>query len=416
MHPQAERTPLADVIAAEIAGSARTGETPEGERKRCLTFRDYMELCLYEPEHGYYRSGAGARVGREGDFYTSAYIGDAMGERLGHYLYRLAARRFEGAERVELVDWGGGTGRLAAQMLAGWKAARQEAEAQGEKAGGTAGGTACEAVPASVAKGAMGPAAVRLTVVDGHPGHRREAEALLAPSIRAGEARVMATEDAEAWDWRAGPVIVVANELLDAMPVHRVCRRDGRLAEWGVAWNDADGRPEPCLTEPSDPRLAERLAQTGMRLREGQSAEVGLDGADWVAAMAGKLGEEAILALIDYGDEAMELTAEHRMDGTLLCYRRHIAHADPFAAPGEQDMTAHVNFTLIELAAAEAGWSRLWYGTQRRFLVEAGLLERLVAHSHADPFHPEAKRNRAIRQLLLSDGMSELFKVLVLER
>lgn len=406
-----ERTPLAAAFEAAAAASNRWGETPDGETKRCLTFRDYMELCLYDPAHGYYRSGSAARVGREGDFYTSAFVGDVMGERLGSYLYRLAAERFGLAERIELVDWGGGTGRLARHMLAGWQEAARQTMPQEDQ---TAGAMQSESTAAADRK-PLTKLNVRLTVVDGNPEHRRQAKSLLAQQILAGDARVMDEAEAEVWPWRQGPVIIVANELIDAMPVHRVCLRQGKLMEWGVAWNEAEAKPEACLTAPSTERLAAEMARAGMTLRQGQTAEIGLDGMDWVAGLAAKLGD-AVLALIDYGDDARELTAEHRMDGTLMCYRRHIAHADPYAAPGEQDMTAHVNFTLLSRAAENAGWRRLWYGTQRQFLVEAGVLERLAAHDGADPFHPAARRNRAIRQLLLSDGMSELFKVLILAK
>lgn len=397
MEPWPALSPLAAILAERIARSARTGTTLTGESTRCITFREYMDICLYDASHGYYRSGTAARVGRGGDFYTSAYIGDAMGTTLGAYLFRLAEERFGGGGApVELVDWGGGTGRLARQMLHGWL-------------------SAAEAPGANDEPGANARRSVCLTVVDGNPAHRREAEEALAEERRSGLAAVMDEAEAEAHPWRESPVVVIGNELLDAMPVHRVCMRRGRLLEWGVAWDEAAGKPVPCLTEPSSERLAEMLDAEGTKLREGQTAEIGLAAADWVAGLAGKLGR-AILVLIDYGDEAGELTAAHRMDGTLMCYRRHIAGSDPYEAPGEQDITAHVNFTSIREAAGEAGWTTLWYGTQKRFLVEAGLLERLAGHDETDPFHPVARRNRAIRQLLLSDGMSELFKVLILEK
>lgn len=439
---------IAGTVREAIRAGGRTGVGADGREHRCIPFRDYMEICLYDPDHGYYRGSGKVRVGREGDFYTSSYVGDVMGERLGAYLRELAAERFGRAETVELVDWGGGTGRLAKQMLGGWNAAveaagtgeagtgeegkratgtgedRTEAVEATEEAGPEAGGpeaadteaadTEARGPEAAVAEAAGGPR-VRVTVVDGNPAHRREAERALAAEIAAGEARVLSAEAAEAQPWRERPTVVVANELLDAMPVHRVVLRRGRLMEWAVAWDDESGRPVPSLAEPSTPRLAESLARSGIRLREGQTAEIGLEAADWIAALAGKLGR-AIVAIVDYGDEAVELTAEHRMAGTLMCYRRHVASGDPFEAPGEQDMTAHVDYTAVRAAAEAAGWSTLWYGTQKRFLVEAGVLERLAEHQVADPFHPIARSNRAIRQLLLSDGMSELFKVLVLAK
>jgi len=403
---------IAGTVREAIRAGGRTGGGSDGRERRCIPFRDYMEICLYDPDHGYYRASEKARVGREGDFYTSSYVGDVMGERLGAYLRELAAERFGRAETVELVDWGGGTGRLAKQMLGGWNAA---AEAAGAGAAGTEAAGTGEAGTREEGTGAVEGLRVRVTVVDGNPAHRREAERALAAEIAAGEARVLSAEEAEAQPWRERPTVVVANELLDAMPVHRVVLRRGRLMEWAVAWDDESGRPVPCLAEPSTPRLAESMARSGIRLREGQTAEIGLDAADWIAALAGKLGR-AIVAIVDYGDEAEELTAEHRMAGTLMCYRRHVASGDPFEAPGEQDMTAHVDYTAVRAAAEAAGWSTLWYGTQKRFLVEAGVLERLAEHQVADPFHPIARSNRAIRQLLLSDGMSELFKVLVLAK
>jgi SAM-dependent MidA family methyltransferase len=373
-----QELPLLPILAETIRRSGVPGVRLSGERCRGIPFRDYMELCLYEPAFGYY-SGGSVRIGREGDFYTSAYIGEAMGETLAHALARLAEERFGAATAVEVIDWGGGTGRLGRHMLDAWEAAGEAGQR------------------------------FRLTVLERSPRHRERAAETLADAIRAGKARV---RSAEALDpaWAERPVIVVANELLDAFPVRRVTWRDGRWREWGVAWDEAAGRPAPCLLESFDPGLAAELAEAGVRLLEGQTAEWCDGVAPWLAGLTRGLGA-ALLVLIDYGDETRELTAPHRMDGTLVCYRRHIAHGDPYAFPGEQDMTAHVNFSAVRQAAVRLGWEELWYGTQKRFLVEAGILQRLVAHDASDPFHPAVRRNRAIRQLLLSDGMSELFKV-----
>lgn len=380
------RTPMERLIADAIAASPRTGRTAEGAAVRCIPFRDYMALCLYAPKLGYYRRGV--RVGKAGDFYTSSAIGGEMGACLAAYLADAAAERLGSDEgRIELVDWGGGTGRLAKQMLAGWRSRNPE---QAER--------------------------LRLTVVDGHPEHRLRAEAELAEEIASGRARVMDEPEAERFPWAEERTIVVCNELLDAMPAHRVCLIDGELLEWGVAWDERRGRATACRMEPSDERLTpDRLARDGIVLLEGQTAEVSLDGQTWLARLLARLGR-ALVVVVDYGDESAELVSPHRMDGTLVCYRNHRAELDPFAAPGDQDMTAHVNFTLLRRTADEAGWREIWYGTQKRFLVEAGLLDRLVDHADADPFSPAARRNRAIRQLLLSDGMSELFKVQVFAR
>jgi SAM-dependent MidA family methyltransferase len=338
-----------------------------------------MTMCLYHPEHGYYRSGA-TRLGREGDFYTSAYIGDIMGEQLAERLAGLASEHFSEQGHVEVLDWGGGAGRLSRQMLDAWT-----------RLGGAGG-------------------RFRLTLIDGDPEHRRHAAEHLAEHIDAGRARVFSMEQAHAEIWRDRQVIVVANELLDAFPVHRVVQNRGGLWEWGVSWDGVRHRFVPCRMTPTDPRLQQWLSGQRVRLAEGQTTEIGLQAGEWTASLASRF-ERAVLVLIDYGDSTAELTGSHRMDGTLLCYEGHRAHNDPYRNPGAQDLTAHVDFDLMRQFATEAGWRELDYGTQKRFLVDSGVLAKLTNHHIADPFHPVVRRNRAIRQLLLSDGMSELFKV-----
>jgi SAM-dependent MidA family methyltransferase len=378
-----QKTPLAEEIRRRLRKSGFTGLADDSRQVVCIPFRDYMSLCLYHPKYGYYTSGR-IRTGREGDFYTSAFVGDIMGEMLAERLASMAEERFAGAGRVDVIDYGGGTGRLSRQMLDRWAA--------------------------------MGEAGERfaLTLVDGNPAHLEEAGVRLEPYIQQGSARILTPEGAEAENWKDRPVMIVANELLDAFPVMRIACKDGRLWEQGV-YEDSGGNFSFCLMDITDPEAERWLADRKVRLREGQKTEIGLEAARWIAGLGARL-DTAVLVLIDYGDSTRELTAEYRMDGTLLCYEKHTASSDPFANPGGQDMTAHVDFDLVLHYAEEAGWKQLWYGTQKDFLVESGILGKLAAHAASDPFHPLARRNRAIRQLLLSDGMSELFKVMILTK
>ncbi|MCD9024452.1 class I SAM-dependent methyltransferase [Cohnella silvisoli] len=382
----AAETPLAAIIRETILTSPSIGETDNGDVLSAIPFHQYMTLCLYHPEFGYYRSGT-SRVGREGDFYTSAYVGELMGEQLASELMRLADEWLTGVESIEVMDWGGGTGRLGRHMMDTWE-------------------------KASHSEGLEGTRAERfiLTVVEGNPAHRRQAIEELADYIELGKARVIGNEEGSSMSFPDHPVIIVANELLDAFPVYRLVKRGGRLREWGVVWEEAGRRFIPCLMDPTNPRLEEWIDNEGVRLLDNQTIEVNLDAADWVADLASRL-DRAMLVFIDYGDETEELITPHRMDGTLLCYYKHRAHNDPYLLPGEQDLTTHVNFSHIRRVAVHSGWKELRYGTQKKFLVESGILEKLSAHSLTDPFHPTVRRNRAIRQLLLSDGMSELFKV-----
>jgi SAM-dependent MidA family methyltransferase len=165
----------------------------------------------------------------------------------------------------------------------------------------------------------------------------------------------------------------------------------------------------------TDPRIAESLKADGIVLREDQEFEVNLAAERWIS-LVGRLVEDGALIIIDYGHEAAELAAPHRMRGTLLCYKEHVAHDDPFVAAGRQDITAHVNFSACRRAAEGSGWEAFYYDTQKQFLVDQGILNDLIAHDGSDPFGEAAKSNRAIRQLLLSDNMSEAFKVLALRK
>jgi SAM-dependent MidA family methyltransferase len=379
-------SPLAALVRETIDNSDYSGETEEGNTLSAIPFHQYMMLCLYHPEYGYYRTGS-SRVGREGDFYTSSHIGEWMGEQLASELSRLAGEWFPDSDVVEVLDWGGGTGRLSRQMLDTWQRAIESAEGKETNA-----------------------ERFVLTIVEGNPEHRRMAREGLADYIKAGKARVVDNDEGENLPLRDRPAIIVANELLDAFPVHRLTVRAGRLLEWGVACKEEGRGLVPCLMEPSKPRLIEWITEEGINLTDNQTFELNLDAADWVAKLAG-LVERAMFVFVDYGDETEELISPHRMEGTFLCYYQHQTNNDPFRMPGEQDMTSHVNFSHIRRSAERAGLRELWYGTQKTFLVESGILEKLSAHAITDPFHPTVRRNRAIRQLLLSDGMSELFKV-----
>jgi len=345
---------------------------------QAIPFRDYMELCLYHDPLGYYSRDT-VKVGKDGDFYTSASIGTIMGEVLGAYFIRLA-REFADGQPVAIVEWGGGTGRLTALVL----------------------DTIAELCPELYER-------LEYRLVEISPYHREmQLQAL------ARHPNVSHVDDKE---WmggnREGAVLVFSNELLDAFPVHLIERSNGKLLEWHVGWSDKESRFF-ARRLPLDPngQAAAYLAREHISVSEGQRLEVNPQAVEWIKRIGSEM-EQGILITIDYGDIAEELYAAHRMQGTFLCYRNHLAYDDPFAYPGEQDMTSHVNFTACIRAGEEAGFTEWTLRTQKQFLIDEGVLELLASHDGRDPFGPEARRNRAVRQLLVSDQMSELFKVLV---
>jgi SAM-dependent MidA family methyltransferase len=346
-----------------------------------IPFRDYMELCLYHEQHGYYRSPR-VKIGKDGDFYTSSAVGTIMGEMLAAFAAEQAPELAPPGTRLTLVEFGGGTGRLATQLL----------DALRER----------DAAVYAVSE------LVMIETSSYHSELQREALAAHAGKVRwQSEAEWLERGETDG-------VLVIANELLDAFPVH-VLEADaaGRAHEVFVAWDEAEERFVERLLPLGSRSVAQHLERLRIRLAPGQRAEVNVDAPAWVRRVCSRLGSARLL-LIDYGDVSAELYAPHRMRGTLLAYRRHEASERPYEHAGEQDLTAHVDFSACEAAALEAGCAAAELLTQRDFLLRHGVLQLLQDALGADPFGPVARRNRAVRQLLLSDGMSELFKVLML--
>lgn len=343
-----------------------------------ISFRDYMALCLYHETAGYYNRER-PKIGKEGDFYTSASIGTVMGEVLASTFIRLLEA--SSRQAISIAEWGGGTGRMARIIL----------------------DTLAEKAPELYDR-------LDYRMVESSPYHRvRQRQTI-------GDEHSCFRQVSPS-DWADGSeqrfLLVWSNELLDAFPVHRVERRGDDLYEWHVKWPKDAERPVKHLL-PLDPlgRAALHLTKYRIRILDGQVAEVNPDAVRWIGEAAAAV-QEGALVTIDYGAEAEELYAPHRMAGTLLCYRDHQVSDDPFAAPGEQDLTAHVDFTACMQAGAEAGLRNFPLRTQKQFLLEEGVLELLAAHDGSDPFSPAAKRNRAVRQLLLGDSMADTFKVLI---
>ncbi|MEO7118172.1 MAG: class I SAM-dependent methyltransferase, partial [Candidatus Limnocylindrales bacterium] len=177
---------------------------------------------------------------------------------------------------------------------------------------------------------------------------------------------------------------ILANEFLDALPVHRVMWRDGRLQERYVTWRD--GWFGDDFDEPSTPDLAAHLLADGVSLADGQAADICLAATDWMRAAAGALDRGSVV-VIDYGHEAAESYGPRRMAGTLLGYRSHQVQEDPYAGVGRTDLTAHVDLTAIARAAADAGLTARAPTTLGAFVVELGLGDLLSALGR-DPATP----------------------------
>lgn len=290
-----------------------------------MTFRDFMAQALYHPEHGYYTTGKPWQG--QGDFTTAPRYGDAFASGIAQFAAR--ARDAVGKGAFEVVEVGAGSGLLSAQLA--------------KLLDGTG---------------------VRLRAVDVRRPPLLPASVPWSASLRGLRVRGL----------------VVSNELFDALPVHRVTRTAEGLREVFVA--ERGGALVPQLGQPSRPELAAYLARFGMMPDEGQTVEVGLDALAMLREMAAAL-DEGVLLSIDYGHTATELL-HHSKGGTLAAYRAHRLVGDPLADPGDQDLTAHVNFTALEEEGAALGLAALANVPQWQFLAAMGALQ-LIAAQMSDP-------------------------------
>ncbi|MEA2654113.1 MAG: hypothetical protein QOI37_1340 [Chloroflexota bacterium] len=312
----------------------------EIERDGPITFARFMALALYDPAGGYYRSEA-ARPGRDGDFLTAPEMHPIFGATLA----RAVADAWDGLGRPApfvLREYGAGTGVLAGSILDAIRAERPD----------------------------LG-AVLRYQAIEVEP---RRLDAIDERLVAAGHGRSLvppAPGDP--------PIdgVVLGNEVLDALPTHRVVVREGALRE--VFVGTRDGSFVDVEAEPSTPALEARLSSEAVILAEGQVAEVCLEVDSWIADAAAGLGR-GILLLIDYGHPALELyDPVRRREGTLRAYLRHRVHDDPYGHVGRQDLTAHVDVSAVERAAAAADLVDLGTTTQAELLVGLGIQERLRA-------------------------------------
>lgn len=362
----------------------RTGTIADIVRARGpITVAAFMELALYHPSLGYY-ARAVRRSGRAGDFFTSVDVGDAFGTLLEHQIAEMADL-LPGA--FDLVEAGAGSGRLSADIL---RAARERHPAFYER--------------------------IRLHLVEASPS-AREAQ----PRTLADVADRLTSSGDTVPDGFSG--VLVANELLDAMPVHQVIMRDDGLREVYVqaaSQPDGVGLELTTLEGPlSTPDLANYLARVGVDLERGWRADIGLRAVDWVRETARRL-RRGFLILIDYGHEAHHLFSASHSSGSLTTYQGHrtagpdtLPTAPWLEAPGDQDITAHVDFTSVSRAAEEEGLEVLGLLDQTYFLL--GLMDAAAIEEPASSIDG-IKRRLAFKTLLMPGGLGSTMKVLVMGR
>jgi SAM-dependent MidA family methyltransferase len=357
-----------ELIAAISSEIIRNGPIP---------FVRFMELALYHPQFGYYMrqpNGEGhERIGWSGDFYTSSDVYPILGRALA-----VQARQMD--ELVgrptpfTIVEMGAGKGFSARDCLAAIHAEQDDFASR-----------------------------VRYVLIERSPAMRELQRQNLAPWL-SKQGLVTWVDGLDGLGPQSVTGLFLSNELIDAFPVHRIQVTAERTEELCVDYRD--GRFVDCLKPLSTAALAQYLQELDTTWPEGYRTEVNIQAMDWMEQVARRMDRGFVLT-IDYGHTAQDLYGPERKDGTFLCYFQQQTNEDPFIRVGEQDMTAHVDFSSLAAVGEKQGLHVTGFTNQMSFLMGLGVEEMIRE------LEQESQELRAAIHLLKPNGMGSTFKVLV---
>ena len=341
------------------------------EREGPISFANFMEMALYDPEFGYYIREA--RIGAEGDYWTSPEVHRIFAELAGRQIAQ-AASVIAPDGPFTVIEIGAGNGTFAGNLL---KALKREHPALAER--------------------------LQYLIIERSAALQQRQRDYLGPLLQEG---IPIRWLCDLGDLSSGAVsgVIFSNELVDAFPVHRVVNRRVGLRELFVSWS-GHGFIE-IEAPPGTPALEQYFERLGVRLENGQQAEVNLEAIDWMRQVAACL-RKGIVLTIDYGHTAADLYSPVRKAGTLLCYYRATVCGNPYVRVGQQDMTAHVDFTSLALTGQEVGLEVTGFTNQFHFLLGLGI------ESAFRGLDAESSDSESMRRLLRPDGMGSTFKVLI---
>lgn len=339
-----------------------------------IPFSRFMEGALYHPTFGYYAS-PGEKIGPQGDYYTSSSVHPIFGELLAKQLLQMVSALGEGESGYTLIEMGAGKGTLCFDIL---RTVQKEA-------------------PSIFSR-------LRYIIIEKSPAFRERQRERLKPLF---PSQVQWEETVP--DRFVG--VLFSNELLDAMPAHRLRIDQESIQEIYVDWRD--DRFVETLGPPSTPRLLDYLEKIKVRFDRPTEIEINLQAVDWMRRIGASLAQGYVIT-IDYGYPAEVLYASRRPKGTFLCYYRHTTNEIPYDHVGEQDMTAHVDFTSLAKAGEEVGLSVIGLTDQTHFLMGLGIAQRMEPYAMEMDRSEEAKKQfLAMKQLMAPERMGRVFKILI---
>lgn len=336
-----------------------------------IPFVELMQIALYSPQQGYYSSGL-PKIGQHGDFITGPELTPLFGYTLANQCQQVLSQ----VASPQILEFGAGTGAL------------------------------CVALLQHLQRLNCLPETYFIIELSAHLRHSQQQ--LIAEKIPQLADKIQWLEQ-----WPVTPFngVILANEVLDAMPVHRFMRSTEGIYESFITLDEKNQLKEqfkPC----DNPRLLHYINNHLPPLQAPYLSEVNLFIDDWIAQNYAILTQGLVL-LIDYGFPRHEYYHPERQQGTLMCHYQHRAHTDPLIHIGEQDITAHVDFTHVAEAGQKAGFHVAGYTNQASFLLANGLLHLLnTIKDERESLHAK----QAVKQLIQSSEMGELFKVIALTK
>ena len=378
MLPHFDTSPFPEPSADEQAHSAALGSMIRAEIRShgSIPFWRFMELALYAPGFGYYSAGK-TKFGVAGDFITAPELGSLFARCVA----RATVPVLRAGPDADFLEVGGGSGAFAASALAEWER--------------------------------LGTLPARYRILDRSAELRERQRATLAAKVPHLLDRIDWPDTPPEAPWRG---VLFANEVIDALPVHRFVIRDGEARELHVAVDRDDALIE-VEREPDTMLISAVQAlhqDLGAPLPEGYRSELLPQLPWWIDAVCGRL-EAGLAVFVDYGYPRREYYLPQRDDGTLICHYHHRAHGDALRWPGLQDITSFVDFTALALAGTHARLPLAGFNAQASFLIEAGILQ--MVEEAVDLSEIERYRlAQEVKRLTLPGEMGERFKFMCFAR
>jgi len=337
-----------------------------------ITYEEFISLCLYDSDKGYYQK-SDTKIGRRGDFYTTSSVGSVYGEVIASVFCRLIKNEVINPIFIEV---GAGNGRFAYSFL-----------------------TYCEKNEPEIFTN------LEYRIVDESKYHRS-----LQMQILEQYANVRYYSNISELD-KVHNGMIFSNELFDALPVRVVEFYHDKWQEVVISYNESYELIEK-LIEIEDDSIYEFLQHHHFNGKHGQRIEIPVV-METVFMGLNKALEHGMIMTVDYGFTREEWNASHRVKGSLRGYYQHEMKTNVFEFLGEMDLTTHIHWDELRRIAEKNHIENVYFTSQRQALLDFGILNRLIEHASINPFSDEYKHNRAIQSLIMPGGISDSFQLLI---